>query len=125
MRAAGARADAGGAAAARRRTSPAKQHLDALRAAYATAGVDAEVLPFIDDMAARYAEGDLSSAAPARSRSASCRAAGVASVLVPFVASTTIAPARQRALLADARRGDPPAAGRADAAPARRRCWRR
>ncbi|HEY5863548.1 MAG TPA: UDP-N-acetylglucosamine--N-acetylmuramyl-(pentapeptide) pyrophosphoryl-undecaprenol N-acetylglucosamine transferase, partial [Casimicrobiaceae bacterium] len=35
------------------------RHIDALRAAYAGAGVAAECVPFIDDMAARYAWADL------------------------------------------------------------------
>ena len=32
------------------------QHLDAVRDAYAKAGVQAEIVTFIDDMAARYAD---------------------------------------------------------------------
>jgi UDP-N-acetylglucosamine--N-acetylmuramyl-(pentapeptide) pyrophosphoryl-undecaprenol N-acetylglucosamine transferase len=55
---------------------------DGVRAAYAAAGADAEVLPFIDDMATRLGQCD------AITVSELC-AAGVAAVLVPFVASTT------------------------------------
>ena len=36
-----------------------KQHIAALRTAYAQAGVKAEVIDFIDDMATRYADADL------------------------------------------------------------------
>ena len=63
--------------------------LDAVRGAYAAAGVDAEVLPFIDDMAARLGDCDvIVCRAGAMTVSELC-AAGVAAVLVPFVASTT------------------------------------
>ncbi|MGL1760985.1 glycosyltransferase, partial [Vibrio parahaemolyticus] len=36
-----------------------KQHIAALRSAYEAAGVQAEVVDFIDDMPRRYAEADL------------------------------------------------------------------
>ncbi len=61
----------------------------AVREAYAKAGVAAEVVPFIDDMAARYRESDL---VLCRSGATSCSelcAAGAAAVLVPFIAKTT------------------------------------
>jgi len=62
---------------------------DGVRAAYAAAGADAEVLPFIDDMATRLGECDvIVCRAGAMTVSELC-AAGVAAVLVPFVASTT------------------------------------
>ncbi|MBM3391697.1 MAG: undecaprenyldiphospho-muramoylpentapeptide beta-N-acetylglucosaminyltransferase [Betaproteobacteria bacterium] len=63
--------------------SGAKQ-IDALRAAYAVAGVEAELLPFIDDMAARYAAADLVVCRAGALTVAELAAAGVASVLVPF-----------------------------------------
>lgn len=66
-----------------------KQHVDALRRAYADAGVKAEVLAFIDDMPARYAEADLVLCRAGAITVSELTAAGVASVLVPFVASTT------------------------------------
>ncbi len=66
-----------------------KQHIDALRAAYASAGVQAEVLPFIDDMAHRYAEADLVICRAGAITVSELTAAGVASVLVPLLASTT------------------------------------
>jgi UDP-N-acetylglucosamine--N-acetylmuramyl-(pentapeptide) pyrophosphoryl-undecaprenol N-acetylglucosamine transferase len=66
-----------------------KQHIAALTDAYAKAGVQAEVLPFIDDMAVRYAEADLVICRAGAITVAELCAAGVASVLVPLVASTT------------------------------------
>ena len=66
-----------------------KQHIDALRAAYAAAGVQAEVLPFIDDMARRYAEADLVICRAGAITVSELTATGVASVLVPLLASTT------------------------------------
>jgi UDP-N-acetylglucosamine--N-acetylmuramyl-(pentapeptide) pyrophosphoryl-undecaprenol N-acetylglucosamine transferase len=63
--------------------SGAKQ-IDALRAAYAVAGAEAELLPFIDDMAARYAQADLVICRAGALTVAELAAAGVACVLVPF-----------------------------------------
>jgi UDP-N-acetylglucosamine--N-acetylmuramyl-(pentapeptide) pyrophosphoryl-undecaprenol N-acetylglucosamine transferase len=60
------------------------KHIDALRANYQAAGVSAEVLPFIDDMAARYAWCDLVVCRSGALTVAELAAAGVASVLVPF-----------------------------------------
>ncbi len=58
--------------------------IEALRAAYAVVGVEAELLPFIDDMAARYAAADLVICRAGALTVAELAAAGVASVLVPF-----------------------------------------
>jgi UDP-N-acetylglucosamine--N-acetylmuramyl-(pentapeptide) pyrophosphoryl-undecaprenol N-acetylglucosamine transferase len=66
-----------------------KKNIDALRAAYAQAAVDAHVVDFIDDMAAAYAEADLVICRAGAITVSELTAAGVASVLVPFVASTT------------------------------------
>lgn len=66
-----------------------KQHIAALTEAYAKVGVQAEVLPFIDDMAARYAQADLVICRAGAITVAELCAVGVASVLVPLVASTT------------------------------------
>ncbi|RJG05049.1 undecaprenyldiphospho-muramoylpentapeptide beta-N-acetylglucosaminyltransferase [Noviherbaspirillum cavernae] len=66
-----------------------KQHIDALRAAYAKAQVQAEVLDFIDDMPRRYADADLVICRAGAITVSELTAAGVASVLVPLVASTT------------------------------------
>jgi UDP-N-acetylglucosamine--N-acetylmuramyl-(pentapeptide) pyrophosphoryl-undecaprenol N-acetylglucosamine transferase len=62
---------------------------DAVRTAYAAAGADAEVLPFIDDMAARLGECDVIVCRAGAITVSELCAAGVAAVLVPFVASTT------------------------------------
>ncbi len=66
-----------------------KQHIDALTNNYAQAGVSAEVVDFIDDMAARYAAADLVICRAGAITVAELCAAGVASVLVPLVVSTT------------------------------------
>jgi len=60
------------------------QHIDALRDAYARAGVAAECVPFIDDMAARYAAADLVVCRSGATTVAELAAVGVASLLVPF-----------------------------------------
>jgi UDP-N-acetylglucosamine--N-acetylmuramyl-(pentapeptide) pyrophosphoryl-undecaprenol N-acetylglucosamine transferase len=60
------------------------KNLDDLRAAYGRAGVEAELLPFIDDMAARYAAADLVICRAGALTVAELAAAGVASVLVPL-----------------------------------------
>jgi UDP-N-acetylglucosamine--N-acetylmuramyl-(pentapeptide) pyrophosphoryl-undecaprenol N-acetylglucosamine transferase len=61
-----------------------EQHIDMLRAAYAGAGVEAECLPFIDDMARRYADADVVVCRSGATTVAELAAVGVASVLVPF-----------------------------------------
>lgn len=66
-----------------------KKNIEALRAAYAAAGVQANVVDFIDDMAASYADADLVICRAGAITVSELTAAGVASVLVPFVASTT------------------------------------
>jgi UDP-N-acetylglucosamine--N-acetylmuramyl-(pentapeptide) pyrophosphoryl-undecaprenol N-acetylglucosamine transferase len=66
-----------------------KPHIDALRALYQQHGVDAEVVDFIDDMAARYAMADIVICRAGAITVAELCAAGVASVLVPLVATTT------------------------------------
>jgi UDP-N-acetylglucosamine--N-acetylmuramyl-(pentapeptide) pyrophosphoryl-undecaprenol N-acetylglucosamine transferase len=66
-----------------------RQHIDALRKAYAQAQVQAEVIDFIEDMPRRYAEADLVICRAGAITVSELTAAGVASVLVPLVASTT------------------------------------
>ncbi|AWL04551.1 undecaprenyldiphospho-muramoylpentapeptide beta-N-acetylglucosaminyltransferase [Massilia oculi] len=66
-----------------------KKNIDALRASYLQAGVNANVVDFIDDMAAAYANADLVICRAGAITVSELTAAGVASVLVPFVASTT------------------------------------
>jgi UDP-N-acetylglucosamine--N-acetylmuramyl-(pentapeptide) pyrophosphoryl-undecaprenol N-acetylglucosamine transferase len=66
-----------------------KKNIDALRASYAQAGVQAQVVDFIDNMAAAYAGADLVICRAGAITVSELTAAGVASVLVPFVATTT------------------------------------
>jgi UDP-N-acetylglucosamine--N-acetylmuramyl-(pentapeptide) pyrophosphoryl-undecaprenol N-acetylglucosamine transferase len=61
----------------------------AVRAAYAAANVQAEVLPFIDDMPARYAAADVVLCRAGAITVAELAAAGVASILVPLTVATT------------------------------------
>jgi UDP-N-acetylglucosamine--N-acetylmuramyl-(pentapeptide) pyrophosphoryl-undecaprenol N-acetylglucosamine transferase len=64
-------------------------HVDAVRAAYAKAGVDADVRAFIDDMARALADCDLVVCRAGAVTVSELCAAGVASILVPLVVSTT------------------------------------
>lgn len=66
-----------------------RQHIDALRTAYATAGVEAELVDFIEDMPRRYEQADLVICRAGAITVAELTAAGVASILVPLVVSTT------------------------------------
>lgn len=59
-------------------------HAEALREHYRQAGVNAELIPFIDDMAARYAAADLIICRAGASTVTELAAVGVASVLVPY-----------------------------------------
>lgn len=59
-------------------------HVEDLRERYRARGVAAEVVAFIDDMAARYGAADLVICRAGASTIAELAAAGVASVLVPF-----------------------------------------
>jgi UDP-N-acetylglucosamine--N-acetylmuramyl-(pentapeptide) pyrophosphoryl-undecaprenol N-acetylglucosamine transferase len=58
--------------------------LDEARAAYAKAGVEAQVVPFIDDMAASYGWADLAVCRAGALTLAELAAAGLGAVLVPF-----------------------------------------
>ena len=59
-------------------------HVDALRGAYRTAGVDAEIVDFIENMAARYGDADLIICRSGATTVAELAVAGVGSILVPF-----------------------------------------
>lgn len=66
--------------------SGAKQ-IDALRASYAAAGVEAELTPFIDDTARAYAEADLVICRAGASTVTELAAVGAAALFVPFPAA--------------------------------------
>jgi UDP-N-acetylglucosamine--N-acetylmuramyl-(pentapeptide) pyrophosphoryl-undecaprenol N-acetylglucosamine transferase len=61
-----------------------EKHLEALRANYAAAKVEGELVAFIEDMARRYAEADLVICRAGAMTVAELAAGGVASVLVPY-----------------------------------------
>jgi UDP-N-acetylglucosamine--N-acetylmuramyl-(pentapeptide) pyrophosphoryl-undecaprenol N-acetylglucosamine transferase len=61
-----------------------EKHLDALKKHYKEAGVQGELLAFIDDMARRYAEADLVICRAGAVTIAELSAGGMASLLVPF-----------------------------------------
>lgn len=64
-------------------------HAESTRAAYAAAGVAGEVLPFIDDIAARYAAADVVICRAGAITVSELCVAGVPAVLVPLVVRTT------------------------------------
>jgi UDP-N-acetylglucosamine--N-acetylmuramyl-(pentapeptide) pyrophosphoryl-undecaprenol N-acetylglucosamine transferase len=64
-------------------------HIDGVRAEYAKLSIEAEVLPFIDDMPARLAACDVIVCRCGAITVSELCSAGVASVLVPLVISTT------------------------------------
>jgi UDP-N-acetylglucosamine--N-acetylmuramyl-(pentapeptide) pyrophosphoryl-undecaprenol N-acetylglucosamine transferase len=61
-----------------------EKQIEALRAAYAAAGVEGDLRPFINDMAAAYAEADLVLCRAGALTISELTAAGAASLLVPF-----------------------------------------
>jgi UDP-N-acetylglucosamine--N-acetylmuramyl-(pentapeptide) pyrophosphoryl-undecaprenol N-acetylglucosamine transferase len=61
-----------------------EKHIDTLRANYAAAAVQGELVAFIDDMARRYAEADLVICRAGAVTVAELSAGGMASILVPF-----------------------------------------
>jgi UDP-N-acetylglucosamine--N-acetylmuramyl-(pentapeptide) pyrophosphoryl-undecaprenol N-acetylglucosamine transferase len=62
--------------------------LEAARAAYADARVEADVLPFIDDMAAAYAWADLAVCRAGAMTIAELQAAGLGAVFIPLPVAT-------------------------------------
>jgi len=60
------------------------RHLDALRANYAAAGVEASLVAFIDEMAGAYTDADVVLCRAGATTVAELAAAGVAAILVPF-----------------------------------------
>jgi UDP-N-acetylglucosamine--N-acetylmuramyl-(pentapeptide) pyrophosphoryl-undecaprenol N-acetylglucosamine transferase len=77
-------------------------HFASVSAAYADAGVEAEVLPFIDDMAARLAACDLMVCRAGAGTVTELCVAGVPGLLVPLVVSTTAHQRDNAATLAQA-----------------------
>ncbi|WP_250458549.1 undecaprenyldiphospho-muramoylpentapeptide beta-N-acetylglucosaminyltransferase [Microbulbifer litoralis] len=61
-----------------------KRHLDIARGAYEQAGVEAEVVPFIADMAAAYCNADLIICRAGALTVSEIAAAGVGAIMVPF-----------------------------------------
>jgi UDP-N-acetylglucosamine--N-acetylmuramyl-(pentapeptide) pyrophosphoryl-undecaprenol N-acetylglucosamine transferase len=61
-----------------------KQHFTAVQRAYQEAGVQAEIKPFMDEMARHYANADLVICRAGALTIAELAAAGVASILIPF-----------------------------------------
>jgi UDP-N-acetylglucosamine--N-acetylmuramyl-(pentapeptide) pyrophosphoryl-undecaprenol N-acetylglucosamine transferase len=61
-----------------------EKHIDTLKKNYAGAGVQGELVAFIDDMARRYAEADLVVCRAGAVTVAELSAGGMASILVPF-----------------------------------------
>lgn len=61
-----------------------ERHIDALRIAYERAGVTAECLAFIDDMAKSYAQADMVICRAGATTVGELAAVGIGSVLVPF-----------------------------------------
>jgi UDP-N-acetylglucosamine--N-acetylmuramyl-(pentapeptide) pyrophosphoryl-undecaprenol N-acetylglucosamine transferase len=64
-------------------------NLESVRAAYTQLQIEAEVLPFVDDMAVRLADCDLMICRAGAVTVSELCAAGVAAVLVPLIVSTT------------------------------------
>ena len=65
------------------------KHIESVQALYREVGVDAEVVAFIDNIPDRYAKADLVICRAGAMTVSELAAAGVASVLVPLVVSTT------------------------------------
>jgi UDP-N-acetylglucosamine--N-acetylmuramyl-(pentapeptide) pyrophosphoryl-undecaprenol N-acetylglucosamine transferase len=64
-------------------------HVETVQASYRRAGVDADILPFIDDIAQRYASADVVLCRAGAITITELAVAGVPAVLVPLVVSTT------------------------------------
>ena len=82
-----------------------RQHLDALRANYAAAGVDADVRDYIEDMAAEYRACDFAICRSGAMTVAELACAGVPAVLVPFPFAVDDHQTGNAAFLADAGAG--------------------
>lgn len=60
------------------------RHVDSVRAAYARAGIAVECIPFIEDMAARYADADVVLCRGGAITVAELAAAGIGAIIVPL-----------------------------------------
>ena len=89
--------------------------IEAARAAYQELAVEAEVLPFIDDMAAAYAWADLALCRAGAMTIAELQAAGLGALLVPFAGRHRRSPDQERR--GDGTRRRRPRAARARAEP--------
>lgn len=78
------------------------RHIEQLRANYAKAGIDAEAVPFIDDMARAYAEADVVICRAGAMTVAELAAVGIGSVLVPYPHAVDDHQTTNAAYLADA-----------------------
>jgi UDP-N-acetylglucosamine--N-acetylmuramyl-(pentapeptide) pyrophosphoryl-undecaprenol N-acetylglucosamine transferase len=77
-------------------------HIDALRRAYAEAGATAECVPFIPDMARRYADADLVICRGGALTVAEIAAVGVGSLIVPLPGAIADEQTHNARLLVDA-----------------------
>lgn len=78
-----------------------ERHLEALRASYSAAGVEGELVAFIDDMAGRYAAADLVICRAGAITVAELCTGGMASVLVPYPHAVDDHQSANAAFLAD------------------------
>jgi len=78
-----------------------ERQIDALRANYAAAGVDAELTPFIDDTAQAFADADLIVCRAGASTVTEIAAVGAAAVFVPFPHAVDDHQTRNAAFLVD------------------------
>jgi UDP-N-acetylglucosamine--N-acetylmuramyl-(pentapeptide) pyrophosphoryl-undecaprenol N-acetylglucosamine transferase len=77
-------------------------HIEDVRSRYAAAGVDAQCVPFIDDMAAAYAAADVVVCRAGAITVSELAAAGVGSILVPLPGAIADEQTRNARFLADA-----------------------
>ena len=89
------------------------KHIDALRAAYRDAGVEAECVAFIDDMAARYAWADFAIARGGALTVSELAAVGLGALIVPLPGAIADEQTANARFLVEGRRRDPHRAGRA------------
>ncbi len=84
---------------------PASADLEPTRAAYLDAKVEAQVLPFIDDMASSYAWADLAVCRAGAMTVAELQAAGLGAILVPLAIATDDHQTKNAEVMVRCRRG--------------------